>query len=167
MTRPAKPSEEYLKSAVLTATPEQLQMMLYDGAIRFAARGLEALQAADREAAFNAFDRAQQVVLELSHGIRREINPELAERMQGLYSFVYQRLIDATLTQNQQAAQDALRILRHQRETWGLLLEKVQREVHGRGAVQPTTPAGRTTDSPTTGEHRPSAGAKSVLNIEI
>ena len=38
-------AQNYLRMRVMTATPEQLQMMLYDGAIRFAEQGRAALEA--------------------------------------------------------------------------------------------------------------------------
>lgn len=123
------PSQQYLRNAVLTATPEQLQLMLYDGAIRFAARGREALEARQREAAFDALDRAQRIVLELANGINRDVNPPLADRMLALYNFIFQRLIDANVNGSVPALDDALRILRHQRETWVLLMEKLAREL--------------------------------------
>jgi flagellar protein FliS len=119
----------YLRSAVLTASPEQLHLMLLDGAIRFVTRGREAIEANAIEAAFHALDRAQHIMLELSTGLRREANPLLADRMAALYNFVYRRLIDANLHRDLQAADDALRVLRHQRETWALLVDKLQREL--------------------------------------
>jgi flagellar protein FliS len=128
MSYAANRSQEYLRNAVLTAAPEQLQLMLYDGAIRFATRGLEAICAKDREAAFVALERAQLIVLEMSNGIRREINPALADRMSSLYSYIYRRLIDANVGQDEQAVEDALRILRYERQTWLLLVEKLQKE---------------------------------------
>jgi len=141
MSNPNPASHEYLRSAVLTATPEQLQLMLYDGAVRFATRGLEALRARDREAAFNALDRAQQIVLELDNGIRREVNPTVADQMRALYHFVYRRLIDANIHQDVVALEEALRILRHMRETWVLLLEKLQQERRGPVSAGPETSA--------------------------
>lgn len=139
MSYAANPSQEYLKNAVLTATPEQLQLMLYDGAIRFATRGAEAIRAKDREAAFNALERAQLIVLELNAGLRRDVNPELADRMGALYNFVYRRLIEANIHQDEAAIDDALRILRYQRETWVLLMEKLQKEAPA--AAARATPA--------------------------
>ena len=128
MNSSAKASQEYLKNAVLTASPEQLQLMLLDGAIRFALRGKEALQKKDFENVFNAFDRAQRIVLELHNGLRREVNPELVDQMAALYDFIYRRLIDACTHHEVKAVDDAVRILRHQRETWLMLIEKLQRE---------------------------------------
>jgi flagellar protein FliS len=128
MNSSAKASKEYLKSVIMTASPEQLQLMLLDGAIRFTLRGKEALERDDAEAAFNGFERAQRIVLELNNGLRREINPELVDRMAALYDFIFRRLIDANVHREDQAAEDAVRILRHQRETWALLVEKLARE---------------------------------------
>lgn len=119
-------SHEYLKGAIMTATPEQLQLMLLDGAIRFATRGVEETRRNNLEGMFNNFDRAQRIVLELSYGLRRDANPTLVDQMSQLYNFVYRRLVEANVKRNTSAAEDALRILRHQRETWQLLVDKVR-----------------------------------------
>ncbi len=137
MKNPAQASQEYLKNAVMTAPPEQLQLMLLDGGVRFTLKGIDALKAGDWEGMFNAFDRAQRIVLELNNGLRREVNPELVDQMAALYDFIYRRLIDANLHRDLKAAEDAPRILRHQRETWALLIEKLTREGQ---PDQPSTP---------------------------
>ena len=132
---PRDAGKEYLKNAVLTATPEQLQLMLLDGGIRFTLKGIEALKRNDREAAFFAFDRAQRIALQLNDGLNREANPELADQMAALYHFIYRRLIEANLHRDVQAAEEALRILRHQRQTWQLLIEKIRRELPDEAAA--------------------------------
>jgi flagellar protein FliS len=137
MNSSSNASKEYLKSAVMTASPEQLQLMLLDGAIRFTLRGREALEKNDIEGAFNGFERAQRIVLELNNGMRREVNPELVDQMAALYDFVYRRLIDANIQREVQGADDALRILRHQRETWVMLLEKLSSEAQSPADVPP------------------------------
>lgn len=147
-------SKEYLRNAVMTASPEQLQLMLLDGAIRFATRGIEAIRARDIEAMFNALDRAQRIVLELTNGLRREVNPELVDQMSALYAFIFRRLVEGNLHRDVQAVEDALRILRHQRETWALLIEKLKQEAPSRFTAAPATatsppPAG--TDPASTG----------------
>jgi len=131
MSPKESPSQEYLKNAVLTATPEQLQLMLYDGVLKFAARARDAIRAKQREAAFHALERAQLIVLELSNGIHREINPELADRMSAIYNFIFRRLVEANVHQDEKALDDALRILRYERETWLLLIDKLTQEHSG------------------------------------
>ncbi len=133
-------TQAYLRNTVMTATPEQLQLMLYDGAIRFTLRGREAIEAGDREVQFESLDRAQRIVLELANGVNRDVNPELADQMLALYDFVYRRLVDANLEGSITAIDEAVRILRHQRETWVLLLNKLQQHAASGSERPPTAP---------------------------
>ncbi len=142
---PAHAKAEYLRGRVMTASPEQLQLMLFDGAIRFVEAGIAAIDARHIEESFNCLDRAQQIVLALMNGLRREVNPPLVAQMLQLYDFVYARLVHANLTRDKQAARDALKILRHQRETWAMLLDKLATEAPAAlasrpGAAEPTAP---------------------------
>lgn len=118
-------SREYLRNSVLTASPEQLQLMLLDGAIRHTTFGKEAIERKDLEQMFNGLERAQRIVLELSNGLQRDVNPELVDRMAALYAFIYRRLVDASMDRDANAADEALRILRHQRETWVLVMQRI------------------------------------------
>ena len=115
----------YLRDAVMTATPEQLQLMLYDGAIRFATQGRAALLAKDYEVSYLKLSRAQAIVLEMEQGLRSEVNPELCDRMAAIYGFCYRRLVEASVNQDPSAIDDALKILRTERETWVIVINKV------------------------------------------
>ena len=119
---------DYLRNAILQSPPEQLQLMLYDGAIRFALQGRDALAKKDYETSYEKLSRAQKIVLEMEAGLRPEVSREICEQMTSLYNFVYRKLVDASVQRDTQAVDDALKILRHQRETWLLLLEKVSGE---------------------------------------
>ena len=140
MNLTANASQEYLKNAVMTAGPEQLHLMLLDGAIRFASRGADAVTGGDIEGSFVALERAQRIVLELSNGLRREPNPALVDQMSALYNFIYRRLVDANMNRDAPAAEEALRILRHQRETWVMLIGKISADSEPPPA-SPTTSA--------------------------
>jgi len=123
---PQEASGEYLRNAVLTATSEQLVLMLYDGAIRFARQAKEALARKDFESSCDRLLRAQRIVQELQAGLREEVNPDLARQMNSLYVFIYERLVQANMTQQSGPIDEALKILEHQRETWRMLLDKVR-----------------------------------------
>jgi flagellar protein FliS len=119
-------SEEYLRNAVLTATPEQLHLMLYDGAIRFVRQGREAMKQKEYDTSCEKFLRAQKIVTEMKAGLRPEVQPELCEQLTSIYNFVYWRLVEANLRHDHSAVEEALQILEYQRETWRLLVEKVR-----------------------------------------
>ena len=63
-------AQHYLRSRVMTATPEQLQLMLYDGAVRFAEAARSALARRDLEAVQANVGRTQAIVNELMSGLR-------------------------------------------------------------------------------------------------
>src|SRR5918997_5472494 len=90
-------AQNYLRTRVMTATPEQLQMMLYDGAIRFSEQAKAALEAEDYEKSYQAISRVQKILTEMSCGLKHDVLPELCEKLSALYSYVYRRLIDANV----------------------------------------------------------------------
>lgn len=121
-------SNEYLRNAVLTASPEQLQLMLYDGAIRFTRLGLDGLETKNWEDVYTGFTRAQKIVLELLGSLNYDVDRALCTRMAGLYNFIYRKLVDAGSRRNVETGREALKLLEYQRETWLLLLEKLRSE---------------------------------------
>ena len=109
----------------MTASPEQLQLMLYDGAIRFARQGGDALLAQDYETSYQKLSRAQAIIVEMEAGLRHEVNPELCGRMAAIYGFLYRKLVEASIHKDPAAVDDALKVLDIERETWVLLIERV------------------------------------------
>lgn len=136
-----KAANEYLKARVLTATPEQLQMMLYDGAIRFCEQAKVALAARKFDVSFDTLTKAQKILLELHAGLRHEVAPDLCRNLGGLYMFCYRKLVEANTQHTVAPIDEALNILKYQRETWGLLLEKLGRRHAGEAARHIDMPA--------------------------
>lgn len=116
----------YLRGAILTATPEQLQLMLYDGAIRCCMQARDAIERKDFEASFHKLTRAQNIIQEMQNGLNYDVNRDLCERVAAIYNFLYRKLIDANVHRDLGAIDDALRVLKIERETWQLLVEKVR-----------------------------------------
>jgi flagellar secretion chaperone FliS len=120
-----QPRTEYLKTQVMTASPETLQLMLWDGAIRFAEQGKEAILKKEIEASYNALLRSQKIVMEMSSSLRRDVDPDLCTKLAALYNFIYRRLVDANLKKDPHLVDDAVQIMRHQRETWSMVVEQL------------------------------------------
>ena len=128
-------ADHYLRTKVLTATPEQLQMMLYDGAIRFTEQGKLALEAKDFEKSFETLSRAQKIVQEMLCGLKRSVAPDLCDKLAGLYNFVHRRLVEANVRHEPPLLDEALQILRYQRETWALLMQKLAQSKAAKAAM--------------------------------
>ena len=71
----------YLRTKVLTAPPEQLRLMLLDGAIRFATQGREAMARRDHEATYLGVSQCRDIVYELLTSIGPSVETSLAERV--------------------------------------------------------------------------------------
>jgi len=118
----------YLRTQVLTASPEKLRLMLLDGALRFAQQAADGMAAKDYEATYNGITQARAIVLELATSIRADVDPELAERVQSVYMYLYRELVDASLTRDRARLEKAIELLRYERETWSMLMDKVAAE---------------------------------------
>jgi len=121
-------SNHYRNNQILTASQEQILLLLYDGAIRFALQGREAIERKDYEVIYDKLSRAQRIVLEMQAGLRHEVNPELCDRMSALYNFIHRKLVSGSVNRSTSDIDDALKILRIERETWVMLLEKIAKE---------------------------------------
>jgi flagellar secretion chaperone FliS len=111
----------------MTATPEQLHLMLYDGAIRYALQAKDALSVKDYETSHEKLTRAQNIIIEMQSGLRYDVNPELCRRVASIYNFLYRKLLDANVQRDTSCIDDAVKVLRVERETWQILVEKVGR----------------------------------------
>lgn len=118
----------YLRTQVLTASPEQLRLMLLDGALRFATQAAEGIANKDYEAAYNGITQARAIVLELATSIRADVDAELAERVRSVYMYLYREMVDASLTRDHARLCKAIELLEYERETWALLMDKVTTE---------------------------------------
>ncbi|HEY2587609.1 MAG TPA: flagellar export chaperone FliS [Tepidisphaeraceae bacterium] len=121
-------AQSYLKTRVLTATPEQLQMMLYDGAIRFCEQARPAIERKDWETTYTSLSGAQRIVNELITSLRRDLQPELCEQLAALYTYIYRKLVEACAQHKLDSLDEALRQLRFQRETWAMLMEQLGKQ---------------------------------------
>src|SRR3954452_2814020 len=86
-------AQNYLRTRVLTATPEQLQLMLYDGAIRFGEQARVALEQKNFESSYNMIARVQRIITEMNSSLKHEVAPELCKKMAALYSYIYRKLV--------------------------------------------------------------------------
>jgi flagellar protein FliS len=121
-------AQNYLRTRVLTATPEQLQLMLYDGAIRFSEQARPALEKRDWETSYNMLSRAQKIITELTCSLKHDVQPEMCARLVSLYNFVFRKLVEASAEHKLESLDEALKILRYQRETWAMLMQQLTKQ---------------------------------------
>jgi flagellar protein FliS len=145
----------YLRTRVMTANPAELRLMLFDGAIKFAEQGREGLARKDFEQAYTGITRCQAILLELISSLRPEQDPDLCRKLSALYTFMYRRMMNASSERDPAIVEEVLNLLRYERETWSLLMEKLMKENAPGGAMQsqplepPAEETGQAGQSPT------------------
>ena len=107
----------YRESAVLTATPEQLVVMLYDGANRFLTQSAIAMRDGRAGLAGEKLRRAEAIIDELLATLDLSVG-EVAERLQALYLFFKEHLSAARLKQDASKVDEVARLMRELRGAW-------------------------------------------------
>jgi flagellar protein FliS len=121
-------ANQYLRTKVLTATPEQLQMMLYDGALRFAEQARVALLEKKWEQSYNLISRVQKIVVEMNCTLKHDVSPDLCGKLAALYNYAHRKLVEANIEHKVEALDAAINVLKYQRDTWAMLMEKLGKE---------------------------------------
>ena len=130
----------YLRSKVFSASPEELRLMLLEGAIRFARQGREGLATKNYEQSFNGLSSCKNILLELVTSMKTEVAPELCARMRALYMFMYSRLIDANLEKSPEIVDEVVQLLEYERETWLLVMKRLAEERAAGVSIDAGTP---------------------------
>jgi len=116
--------QNYLQAEVQTATPQKLQLMLVEAAIKNVHRTKKAWAEERFEAAFDSLALAQDIIAEILSSLDKEGNPDLAGKLASIYIFIFRCLTEGGMTHDPQKLDDALRVLNAERETWHQVCEQ-------------------------------------------
>ena len=130
----ANPYEQARWTAVEAADPLELVLLLFTRTLECVSRARYAIAQGDIPGRTNAIQGAMDCMIELTHSLRREQQPELVHRLLELYSFVLDRLRDANYRQQSAPLDEAEPVLRTLLEAW----------VECRARLQPAEPAPET-----------------------
>ena len=119
-------AEAYKRQQVLTATPEALMLMLYNGALRFMTEGREAIERKDYEEANNSLQKAQNIITEFRVTLNMEY--EIAHQLLPLYNYVYDRLVEANMKSDVKQLDEAKNIITELRDAWAQAMKKARAE---------------------------------------
>lgn len=116
-TRNAQSKQDaYLVQKVMTAKPQELTMMLYEGMVRFIKLSKYYLEKEDIEKTHDNSIKAQNIVKELQGTLNKEY--EISEDLDKLYSFVYDELVAGNMEKDEVRFDNALEISKELCDTW-------------------------------------------------
>jgi len=111
------PNEVYQRNQITTARPEELTMMLYNGALRFVVQAKAAIEKQDLAKAHSLMIRTQEIMTELM----LTLNPdyEISESLLNLYDYMKRRLIDANIQKDIVILEEIENMIVELKTTWG------------------------------------------------
>ena len=109
----------YANNKIMTASPAELTLMLYEGAIKFANLAIEAIDANDIQKAHNNIMKVQRIIT-LDHKY------PVAKDFDEVYNYLLMRLREANIKKDKDIMEEVLKHLRTMRDTW----KEVMRTAH-------------------------------------
>ena len=117
----------YTESSVLTASPERLVVMLYDGAIRFLNQSAAAMREGQRDRSREKMRRAEAIVDELNVSLDMSYG-EIPQRLREIYMFCKRTLHTANVRAEPAGIEAVTRLLSELRESWDEIAAKADAE---------------------------------------
>jgi flagellar protein FliS len=114
----SKQAEQYKKNQIETATPEEILIMLYEGAIRFLLVAKKANAEKDLEKYNKYLLKAQAIIREFMDSLDMEIGGEMAVNLYRLYEYLHYRLVQANIKKEVAMIDEVLDHLRSLKSTW-------------------------------------------------
>ncbi len=119
----------YQRNAILTASPAELTLMLYNGAIKFCNIGIAAIEKNDYEGANTNIKKANAIITELRASLDRKY--PVWEDFERVYDYISRRLVDANIQKDREILEEALKYIREMRDTWQEVM-RINKEGEGK-----------------------------------
>jgi len=123
-----RPWNSYRQISTQTASPGQLVLMLYDGALRFLEQSLSGFEKDDpiefNQTINNNVLRAQSILGELNSTLNMEQGGDLARTLRGLYGYLDDRLMESNVRKSPDGIRETIQRLTVLRDAWQEMLHQ-------------------------------------------
>lgn len=121
--------QQYQQNSIMTASPEELTLMLYNGAIKFINLGKHQIENKEIEKANEAIKRAQDIIYELNNTL--DMTYEVSNNLRTIYTFVLEKLVDANIKKDVKFLDEALPLIEEIRDAWKEAMKEARKIRYG------------------------------------
>lgn len=107
---------QYKNSKILTASPAELTLMLYEGAIKFCNMAIDGCKASDVQKAHTNILKVERIIDHLR--ITLDMKYPVAQDFDRIYSYLSKRLVQANVAKDPEILEEVNEHLRSVRDTW-------------------------------------------------
>lgn len=112
----------YAKNKIMTASPAELTLMLYEGAIKFCNIAIMALEEKDMEKANTNIQKVENIITEFQATLNHKY--PIANEFDQVYAYLQRRLLEANIQKDTDILNEVLKHLRVLRDTWKEVMQK-------------------------------------------
>lgn len=116
------PYAAYNNSKIQTATPAELTLLLYEGAIKFTNIAIVAMEKNDVQKTHDNIMKTEKIIEEFQATLDHKY--PVAKDFEAVYSYLLKRLFDANIRKDSEILEEVLRHLRTMRDTWKEVMAK-------------------------------------------
>lgn len=130
----ANPYQKYKQVSILSASREQILLMLYEGAIKFTKLAMKAIdekKIADRG---HNILRAYDIILELHATLDHKVGGDLSKQLEQLYLFMMDQYTQANIKGEKAPLEANLKVLENLYDGWKQAIEKIKKDQDQKGA---------------------------------
>ncbi len=114
----------YNKNKIMTATPGELTLMLYEGAIKFCNIAIAAIEQENVQKAHDNIVKVEKIIEEFRATLNHKY--QVAEDFENVYVYIYDRLVEANVKKDKEILEEVLKHLRTMRDTWKEVMQKAK-----------------------------------------
>lgn len=111
-----RPYDVYKQNSVVTASPGELTLMLYNGCIKFIHQGIKAIEEQDIIKRNENVKKAQAIILEFISTL--DMKYDISKQMLPLYEYMHRRLIEANIKNDKEILVEIEGLVTEFRDTW-------------------------------------------------
>lgn len=110
------PYSQYKQNSIMTASPQELNLMLYDGLLKFLKKAMYAIDDKNIQEAHNSITRTQDIIFQFMSVVDQSY--EIGQNLYSLYDFMNRRLIEANIKKDKEILQEVYDLVKELRDTW-------------------------------------------------
>lgn len=118
----SNPYAQYQNSKILTASPAELTLMLYDGAIKFGNIAIASMKNGEVQRAHDNIVRVERIIEEFRSTL--DHNYEVAKEFDKVYVYLLERLLICNAKKDPEIMEEIVGHLRSMRDTWTEVMRK-------------------------------------------
>lgn len=112
----------YGQNKVMTASPAELTLMLYEGAIKFCNKAIEGVKEENIQKAHDNIRKVENIIVEFQATLDHKY--EVAKDFDIIYDYIYRKLVEANMHKDLETLEEVLHELRDLRDNWKIIMQK-------------------------------------------